>query len=138
LLASRKPTVLVVDDEFRVRELMRINLEAEGFAVYAADGGKEAIRIASDPDILIDILITDILMPHMHGKELANRISSIKPFIKVLFVTAYSAEILTSHHLSPEGADFIKKPFTKEILLERISRVWASSPNWMELVAKSR
>jgi CheY-like chemotaxis protein len=138
LLASRKPTILVVDDEKSVRELIRLSLEAEGYEVYTADGGKEAIRIASDPNALIDIIITDILMPHMHGKELANRISVMKPFIKVLFVTAYSAEILTSHHLCPEGADFIKKPFTKEILLERISRVWASSPKWTELVANSR
>jgi CheY-like chemotaxis protein len=138
LLASRKPTLLVVDDERSVRDLIRLQMESEGFEVHTAVGGKDAIRIASDPEIAIDIVITDILMPHMNGKELANRISSLKPFIKVLFVTAYSAELLTSHKLCPDGADFIKKPFTKEILLERISRMWASSPTWSDLVAKPR
>lgn len=137
MLASRKPSILVVDDERSVRELIRLNLESDGFEVYTAGGGKEAIQIAADPETIIDILLTDILMPHMNGKELANRISSMKPFIKVLFVSAYSAEILSSHRLCPEGADYIKKPFTKEALLERISQVWTSSPKWTELVHKT-
>jgi two-component system cell cycle sensor histidine kinase/response regulator CckA len=136
MLASRKPTILVVDDEKSVRELMRLILEQEGFVVHAAEGGKEAIKIASDPDVMIDIVITDILMPRMNGKDLANRIASMKPFIKVLFVSAYSAELLSTHNLSPEGAELIRKPFTKEILLDRIGRVWASSPSWKELVSK--
>jgi two-component system cell cycle sensor histidine kinase/response regulator CckA len=110
-------------------------LEQEGYEVHVADGGRAAIKIASDPDILIDIVITDILMPHMNGKDLANRIASMKPFIKVLFVSAYGADILSTHNLCPEGADVIRKPFTKETLLGRIARVWAHSPNWKDLVS---
>jgi two-component system, cell cycle sensor histidine kinase and response regulator CckA len=136
LLANKKPTILVVDDERSVRELIRVMLESEGYDVFVADGGKAAIALAADLETNIDILITDIIMPHMNGKDLANRISSIKPFIKVLFVSAYTAEILTSHNLCPDGADFIKKPFTKEIMLDRISKVWASSPKWKVLVSK--
>jgi two-component system, cell cycle sensor histidine kinase and response regulator CckA len=136
LLANKKPTILVVDDERAVRELIRVMLESEGYDVFVADGGKAAITLAADLESNIDILITDIIMPHMNGKDLANRICAIKPFIKVLFVSAYSAEILTSHNLCPDGADFIKKPFTKEIMLDRISKVWASSPRWKALVSK--
>lgn len=137
MLASRKPRILVVDDERSVRELIRINLESEGIKVYAAEGGKQALEICIKPDSAVDILITDILMPHMNGRDLANRISSIKPYIKVLFVSAYSAEILTQYNLCPEGADYIKKPFTKTQLLDRISRVWDSSPQWKEILART-
>lgn len=137
MLANRKPRILVVDDEKSIRELIRIHLESEGIKVYSADGGKKALEICMAPDTAVDILITDILMPHMNGRELATRISMLKPYIKVLFVSAYSAEILTQYNLCPDGADYIKKPFTKTQLMERISRVWASSPQWKEILAKS-
>ncbi len=125
-----------MDDEKSVRDLIQRILESAGFAVYAVAGGREAIHAAADPDLPIDILVTDILMPYMNGKDLATRISSMRPLIKVVFVSAYSAGILTTHHLCPEGADFIKKPFTGHLLLERIDRVWAASPRWTDLVAK--
>lgn len=136
MLANKKPTILVVDDDKAVRNLIRLMLESQGYDVFVADGGKAALALIIVPDFHIDILVTDILMPHMNGKDLANRISSIKPFIKVLFVSAYSSEILSTHNLCPDGADFIKKPFTKEQLSERISRVWESSPKWKELIPK--
>jgi two-component system cell cycle sensor histidine kinase/response regulator CckA len=136
VLASRKPSILVVDDDRSVRDLIRLMLEQEGFSVLVADSGRAAIRIASDPEVLIDVVITDILMPHMNGKELATRISSMKPFIKVIFISAYTADLIWTHRLCPEGSDFIKKPFTKEALIDRVSRVWASSPKWKDLVSK--
>jgi two-component system, cell cycle sensor histidine kinase and response regulator CckA len=136
MLASRKPTILVVDDEQTVRELIVLFLETAGFKVYQASGGHMALEIVTRPDIIVDILVTDIIMPRMNGKELANRISTFKPHIKVLFVSAYSAEILSSQNLCPEGSDYVRKPFSKEILMARISKVWASSPKWKELVSK--
>jgi CheY-like chemotaxis protein len=136
LLANRKPTLLVVDDERSVRQLICLNLRDFGFEVFEAPGGREALIIATTPEINIDILISDIIMPHMNGRDLANRLSSIKPFLKVLFMSAYTAEILTNFKLCPDGADFIKKPFTMVELTERISRVWAMSPKWRELVSK--
>jgi CheY-like chemotaxis protein len=136
LLASRKPTLLVVDDERPVRELICLNLRASGFDVFEAKSGREALEIAATPETHIDILISDIIMPQMNGRDLANRIASMKPFIKVLFMSAYTAEILSNFKLCPDGADFIKKPFTMAALLERIGRVWASSPKWKELVSQ--
>jgi CheY-like chemotaxis protein len=136
MVASRTPTILVVDDDRSVRDLIKRMLEPEGYSVLTADGGKAAIKIASDPDVLVDILVTDIIMPHMNGKELANRISSMKPYIKVIFISAYTADLILTHNLCPEGSDFIKKPFSKESLLEKISRVWSSSPKWLDLVSK--
>lgn len=131
----KKPTILIVDDERSIRELIGLNLSSHGFEVFQAEAGRHALEIVADPDITIDLLITDILMPQMNGRELANKIFSIKPHIKVLFISAYSAEILTSHNLCPDGADFIKKPFTLNALLEKISLVWERGPKWKELVS---
>lgn len=137
MLASRKPHILVVDDEPNVLQLIRIFLEGDGFKVETASGGKQALEIITRPDVLVDILITDILMPQMNGRDLATRISSIKPYIKVLFISAYSADVLIHYNLCPAGADYIKKPFTKLQLLERIGQVWTSSPQWKEIMARS-
>ena len=134
MLASKKPTLLVVDDERSVRELISLNLKASGFEVYEAKSGREALDIAAAPETNIDVLISDIIMPHMNGRDLANRIASMKPHIKVLFMSAYSAEILSNFKLCPDGADYIRKPFTMAALVERIGRVWASSPRWREFV----
>ncbi len=133
--SNYKPTILVVDDEGRIRDLIRIFLETAGYRVLDAEGGRQAILLASNPDANIEILVTDIIMPFMNGRELANRICSINPYIKVLFISAYAAEILRHHRLCPDGADFIRKPFTSEDLLTRISRILASGPKWKDLVA---
>jgi two-component system cell cycle sensor histidine kinase/response regulator CckA len=134
--ANKKPIILVVDDDAAIRDIVRRNLEEEGYQVYTADGGKAALLLVTEPDIQIDILITDILMPYMNGRDLANRISGIKTGIKVLFISAYTAEILTQNHMCPEGAELIKKPFTKATVLERVERVWADGVRWKELVGR--
>lgn len=136
MFGKRKPTLLIVDDEPSVRELICLHLRSSGFEVFDTKGGREAIQIAAAPDMHIDILISDIIMPHMNGRDLANRISSMKPSIKVLFMSAYTSEILSNFKLCPEGSDFIKKPFTMAGLEERIGRVWASGAKWRELVSQ--
>lgn len=136
MLANKKPTILVVDDEKPLRELIQLHLESQGLEVFTAESGKSAIEMACVPEANIDILITDIIMPHMNGKDLANRICAIRPFIKVVFVSAYSAELLFSNNMCPEGCDIIRKPFTREMLLNRIAQVWSSSPKWKELVSR--
>jgi len=127
-----------VDDERSVRDLICLSLKVAGFDVFEAPGGREAIQIATAPESNIDILISDIIMPQMNGRDLANRISSIRPYIKVLFMSAYTAEILSSFKLCPAGSDYIKKPFTMGALMERIERVWALSPKWRELASNAR
>jgi two-component system cell cycle sensor histidine kinase/response regulator CckA len=129
-------TILVVDDEKGVRDLVRLMLEQEGYEVLDAEDGRTALRIVSRLDIKIDLLITDILMPFMNGWELANRILSIRPGIKVMYISAYSAEILSHHNLCPEKADYIRKPFRKDVLTEKISRMLSFSAMWDTLLSK--
>jgi two-component system cell cycle sensor histidine kinase/response regulator CckA len=137
LVEQKKPSILVVDDESNVRDLIELMLAESGYPVHTAASGREAIQIASDLDNPIDILVTDILMPYMNGKELATRISSMRPYIKVLFVSAYSADILANNNMFPKGADFIRKPFDKHQLLSRIEKIVALSLSWPVLVSRS-
>lgn len=123
LNSRRAPLILVVDDEKEIRVLVRLMLEEEGFRVLDAESGREAILIAADPGYPISLLITDILMPHMNGRDLADRVASIRPTIKVLFISAYSAEILTAHNLCPDGSDYIKKPFNQKTLAAKVHAV---------------
>ena len=135
MLANRKPSVLVVDDEPNVLELIRMYLTDAGLDVFTADGGRAALGIAADRANPIDLLLTDVIMPYMNGWDLANRIYAVRPYIKVIFISAYSKEILAANRLCPNGTDLIRKPFSKEMLLDRISQVWAFSPKWRELIA---
>jgi two-component system, cell cycle sensor histidine kinase and response regulator CckA len=114
---------LVVDDEEDVRTIVRLMLENDGFEVMDASGGREALQIVSNADNPISILITDVLMPQMNGRDLANRVASIRPGIKVLFISAYSAEILSNYQIDAERTDFLRKPFDKKALLARIDKL---------------
>lgn len=118
-----KPLILVVDDEKDVRAVVRLMLEEGGYRVIDAESGREAIAIAANPGDPISLLVTDILMPLMNGRDLADRIASIRPTIKVLFISAYSAEILTAHNLCPAGSDYLKKPFDARTLLAKVANV---------------
>jgi CheY-like chemotaxis protein len=120
---ANKPLILVVDDEKDIRTLVRLMLEEGGYRVIDAESGKDAIAIAANADDPISLLVTDILMPFMNGRDLADKIASIRPTLKVLFISAYSAEILTAHNLCPEGSDYIKKPFTAKTLLAKVAMV---------------
>jgi two-component system, cell cycle sensor histidine kinase and response regulator CckA len=82
--------------------------------------------------------VTDILMRQMNGKDLASRVSSILPYLTVLFGSAYSAAILDQHDLCPKGADVVKKPFTGKTLLSKIDALATAGHHWIELVQGRR
>lgn len=136
MTANPKPTILVVDDERSVRDLLRSILEEAGYHVLDASDGKEALKFFAIPTTKIDLLLTDVIMPNMNGRELANRISAFWPDVRVLFISAYAAEVLVSHNLAPDGADFIKKPFRKKELLENVTRIMSVSFAWKELISR--
>jgi PAS domain S-box-containing protein len=104
-------SVLVVEDDEAIRDLVRVVLEPAGYEVSVAAGGEEALRF-SDPDLLI----TDILMPGMNGRELADRMLERAPGTRVLFISGYAGEDVQLD----EGARFLAKPFTPGELLEHV------------------
>jgi CheY-like chemotaxis protein len=112
-------SVLVVEDDDSIRALMRAVLEPAGYDVRLASGGEEALRGAD-----ADLLITDILMPGMNGRELATRITERAPDTHVLFISGYTGKDARLQ----EGERFLAKPFTPSALLEQVQALLASAP----------
>ncbi len=132
-----QPSILIVDDERAVRDWIHTELARAGYAATTAASGKEALRLITETGLRIHLLITDVLMPSMNGKELANRICELRPSVRVLFISAYSADILTGYGICPEGVDLLRKPFNAAALRAGISRILAVSPTWRELTNRA-
>ena len=122
-------TVLVVEDEAALREVTRRILARNGYQVLTAVNGRDAIEVATRRPGGIDVLVTDVIMPQMHGKEAARQIRARFPAVKVLFMSGY-----TAGGLDPEGglepdADLIEKPFTEASLLAKLREVTSMPPD---------
>jgi len=114
------PTVLVVEDEAGIRTLMRKILQKQGYNVLEAGNGEEALQLSAQHSETIDLLLTDVVMPRMGGKELADHLKDERPGIKVLFVSGYSDEDLAQHGPLPREAAFLQKPFSLVALIEKV------------------
>jgi signal transduction histidine kinase/ActR/RegA family two-component response regulator len=116
-------TVLVVEDEEIVRELVCEVLEDQGYNVLCAADGVEALRMAADFDGTIHLLVTDVIMPHMNGHELAEKLSRVRPEMKVLFVSGYSDNDIGDHGILDPRIELLQKPFTPQTLARKIRDV---------------
>src|SRR6267378_1634693 len=116
-------TVLVVEDDERVRLLARKELEQAGYRVLVAAGGKEALAAAEGHDGPIDLLMTDVVMPEMSGRTLSRRLTQRHPALKVLYMSGYSDEDIAQHGVFEAGTAFIKKPFTPSLLTKKLREV---------------
>ena len=119
---ENKPVILIVDDESDVREYLRIILEDHGYRVIEADSGKAALTIAAKQDPPLSLMITDVLMPHMHGKDLAIRVRSILPQLKILYMSGYALEILSELNLCPDPSALMRKPLDVNATLATVKR----------------
>lgn len=118
-------TILLVDDEPQVVSLVREMLAREGYTVIGASGGAEALdAIKANPDRHLDLLLTDIVMPELNGRELADRIRELRPGLKVLYMSGFMKEtILKYYGISIKGIPFLQKPFSRETLRRKIREV---------------
>jgi CheY-like chemotaxis protein len=115
-------TVLLVEDEDALREVTARILRRSGYQVITATDGSDALATAQAYDGRIDILLTDVIMPGMLGKDLADTIVTIRPDITVVFMSGYAQPVLTSHGTLAPDVHLIEKPFTRETLLAAIQR----------------
>jgi PAS domain S-box-containing protein len=115
-------TVLIVEDEDAVRELTREFLETRGYSVVEARNGAEALKIAESHPSVIELLVTDVIMPGMSGPELAQKLTNLHPEIKVLYVSGYTADAVPHGILSPR-APFLSKPFSRDELLRNVREI---------------
>jgi PAS domain S-box-containing protein len=113
-------TIMVVEDDESVRDLVRLMLESKGYNVLSAAGADEAERICTDA---VDLLLTDVVMPDVNGRVLAERLSATSPSMRILFMSGYSDEAVYRHgEISPD-ASFIEKPFTDRTLARKVREV---------------
>jgi CheY-like chemotaxis protein len=120
-------TVLVAEDEDVVRRLLKTMLSSNGYKVLEARDGIEALAVYQQSGGSVDLLVTDVVMPRMNGLELAQRLSSAHPCLKVLCLSGYTAEATAS--TGPVVWPFLAKPFAPATLLERVRDVLDGEPS---------
>jgi two-component system, cell cycle sensor histidine kinase and response regulator CckA len=113
-------TVLLVEDQEGIRDLVREFLHKKGYTVLHAADGSEAIQIAAEYKDPIDLLLTDVVMPNVGGRELANRLMQPRPEIKVLFMSGYPDHATWSCELVDDGTTVLQKPFSLESLAHKV------------------
>jgi len=113
-------TVLVVEDEPSLLDLNRLMLEGQGYRVLSAGTPGEAIRLAEEYAGQIHLLMTDVVMPEMNGRDLARKMLSLSPNLKCLFTSGYTANVIAHHGVLDEGVCFIQKPFSRKDLAAKV------------------
>jgi PAS domain S-box-containing protein len=121
-------TVLLVEDEDAVRALAREVLRRHGYVVIEARHGLDALRLAERHPDTIHLMVTDIVMPHMSGRELADRLAEVRPKMKVLFMSGYTDHAAMHRHLTP-GSAFLQKPFTPETFARKVRSMLDEQPD---------
>jgi CheY-like chemotaxis protein len=116
-------TILVVEDEEAVRKLTVRILQEQGYRVLEGGQGIDAFPIADEHEGQIHLLLTDVVMPKMSGKELAGRIAPLRPGIKVLYMSGYTDNAIAHHGILDKGINFIQKPFTVDGLARKVREV---------------
>ena len=122
-LPRGEETILVVEDNEEVRKLAMRVLQRQGYEVLGAPEGMEAFLLCEEHEGPIDLLVTDVVMPEMSGRELAERLASIRPEIKVLYMSGYTDNAIVHHGILSEGMNYIQKPFTVESLIRKVREV---------------
>jgi PAS domain S-box-containing protein len=116
-------TVLVAEDEPGVRSLVRASLRLKGYTVLEAGNGTEALALAERHSGPIHLLLTDVIMPQMNGRELSERLKARRPGLKVLFMSGYTDDAVLRHGVVTEDLQFIQKPFTPSALAGKMRTV---------------
>ncbi len=129
--ASAEPgteTILLVEDEANLRYLARQFLEKQGYRVIEAADGAVAMQIAVAHEGVIHLLLTDVIMPGMNGRELAQRISEIRPNVRVLYMSGYTENVIGRNGMLDAGVRLLQKPFTLRDLKSKVREVLDSAP----------
>jgi CheY-like chemotaxis protein len=125
---SGTETILLVEDEAAVRDLTVGILQSHGYRVLVASHGPEALRIQQTYQGPIHLLLTDVVMPQMSGRELADKLRQLRPGIRVLFMSGYADKRITRDNQFEPGTAFIAKPLTIEVLTQQVRRLLDGPP----------
>jgi two-component system, cell cycle sensor histidine kinase and response regulator CckA len=123
-------TVLLVEDADALRKLAYTLLEQNGYHVLAAASGLEALKMVEDKRDRIDLLLTDVIMPGINGRALAERLAPLQSGLKVLYMSGYTDSAIADHGVLDEGTNLLHKPFSEEALIQKVREVLnADKPN---------
>jgi len=125
--ARRNETILVVEDDPSIRLLVEEILVSAGYRVLIAGSGDRAIQLADEYEGDIHLLLTDVILPNMGGKEIAGRIALVRPEAKVVFMSGYIGNVADERENLEPGVEFLQKPFTPEALCEKIGGLLSRS-----------
>jgi two-component system cell cycle sensor histidine kinase/response regulator CckA len=115
-----KETILLVEDDAAVREFTNTALQNFGYRVFEAGNGNQALKLIADTKIKIDLLITDLIMPEMNGKELAEKISASLPLSSILFTSGYTEDYIVRSGELEAGIHFLQKPYSMNLLAQKV------------------
>ncbi len=121
--SSAGKTILLAEDENAVRKVVKLALEQSGRWVLEAEDGEAALGICEAHEGAIHLLLTDVIMPKMTGRELADRVTALRPEIRVLFMSGYTDNVIADHGILNAGVNFLEKPFSPEKLLAAVGEV---------------
>ncbi len=116
-------TILIVEDDSRVREIIRSVLSARGYHVLDAADPEEALQIYRERDGAINLVLTDVVMPTMSGPDLIARLTAEAPWLRVLYMSGHTADVALRHGVHTGDADFLAKPFTASTLARKVREV---------------
>ena len=116
-------TILVVEDDQMVRHSTRRMLEAHGYRVLVAESGAEALMLVEQHVEPIHLVVTDVVMPGMNGREVVDRLRARRPDVKALYLSGYTDEAIVHHGIIESGIPFLQKPFTLEALGRKVREV---------------
>ena len=122
-LLDGSETVLVAEDEEAVRQIIEKALQARGYRVMVARDGSEALALATRHAGQIDLLVTDVVMPDMNGRELSQRLTRVRPRIRTLYLSGYTDDAILHHGVLEEGVAFLQKPFSLGALARKVRDV---------------
>ncbi len=122
ILPGKGETILLVEDDLSILKLAQKILDGLGYTVLITSTPSEAIGIAEEHPGEIHLLITDVIMPEMNGRELAEKIQSFCPTLKRLFMSGYTANVIAHHGVLDDGVHFIQKPFSRRDMARAVRK----------------
>jgi DNA-binding response OmpR family regulator len=131
-------TILLVEDEANLRYLARQYLEKQGYKVIEAADGAVAMQIAVAHEAVIHLLLTDVIMPGMNGRELAQRISEIRPNVKILYMSGYTENVIGHNGMLDAGVRLLQKPFNLRDLKSKVREVLDATPTPPEVAMSTQ
>ncbi len=122
-----KETVLIVEDEEELLVIIGTSLESHGYSTLCTTSPRRALELCSEREGSIDLLVTDVIMPEMNGRQLQQRIEAISPGTKTLFISGYTADVVAQRGILEKETFFLQKPFTPDTFIRKVRTILSQS-----------